>query len=98
MYVHGLRLLVALVTFGFGVAASWLLGSGEPVSCERRVAVSRAPAPFLVPQSELPPPPPPRACDAYRRTVVAVQGGILNGKAVSKPAPAYPAAAKSAGV
>ncbi|HEX8338611.1 MAG TPA: energy transducer TonB [Pyrinomonadaceae bacterium] len=28
----------------------------------------------------------------------AVEGGIINGKAISKPAPAYPHAAKAAGV
>ncbi|HEX8283823.1 MAG TPA: TonB family protein [Pyrinomonadaceae bacterium] len=45
--------------------------------------------------AEEPTPPPAPAAGTGKRTVIT--GGILNGKAVSKPQPAYPAAAKAAG-
>jgi protein TonB len=40
------------------------------------------------------PPPPPAPTPAPKKTIVA--GGVLNGKAISKPAPEYPAMAKAA--
>ena len=43
---------------------------------------------------ETPPPPPPEPRPTPKKTVVA--GGVLNGKAISKPAPEYPAIAKAA--
>jgi protein TonB len=48
--------------------------------------------------SDVPPPPPPpaRSCPLASRRVIA--GGILNGKAISKPLPVYPPAAKGARV
>ncbi|HEX7177830.1 MAG TPA: TonB family protein [Pyrinomonadaceae bacterium] len=41
------------------------------------------------------PPPPPKPTPAPKKNVT-ISGGVLNGKAVSKPAPAYPAIAKAA--
>lgn len=41
------------------------------------------------------PPPTPAPTPAPKKTIVA--GGVLNGKAISKPAPEYPAIAKAAG-
>jgi TonB family protein len=41
-----------------------------------------------------PPPPPPTPTPPPKRTIIA--GGVLNGKAISKPQPAYPAIAKAA--
>lgn len=40
------------------------------------------------------PPPPPAPTPAPKKTIVA--GGVLNGKAISKPTPEYPAIAKAA--
>jgi TonB family protein len=92
MLVYGLRVLVALITFGVGLAAASLLNFESPKLFERdgvrtkAVLVSVGPA-----QGE---PPPPRSC-SYTRVVA---GGVLNGKAVSKPAPAYPASLAAAGI
>lgn len=94
MLVYGLRLLVALITFGVGVSASSLLGLKGRAGCGKRAA---APAAVLV---AVPPqqPAPRAACNYNKRQSAVVQGGTLNGKAVSKPAPLYPPEAKSAGV
>jgi protein TonB len=89
MRLYGLRFLVALLTFGVGVAASSLLSFKRQVIFEKQTVISQ-PMPILV--ADLPPPPPPqRAC---RWQVIS--GGVLNGKAISKPAPPYPAIAKAA--
>lgn len=94
MWHLSFRLLTGLLTFACGVAVSalWGLlgGSPAPQTTPRTVGVFVA-APSV-------------AAPAYGdgggvrlgnvepRTVV---GGVLNGKAVSKPHPAYPAAAKA---
>ncbi|HEY0170342.1 MAG TPA: TonB family protein [Pyrinomonadaceae bacterium] len=93
MLVHGLRLLVALITFAVGVTAS-RLGGSETRLCGKRV-YSHAPvmpAPVVVAAPSMNEPPR-HACHDFD-----ISGGILNGKALSKPAPAYPPAAKAAGV
>jgi TonB family protein len=91
MHLYGLRLLVALLTFGIGVTANWLLSFKHPaVQFERRYVLT---APVLVAApsvEEEPPPPPTRACN------LIVSGGVLNGKAISRPMPAYPPIAKAA--
>ena len=88
--LYGLRLLVALLTFGVGVAAASLLGFGHhKPPCGNRVPTYEAVSLGEV-MRDSPPPAPPRACD-FR-----VSGGILNGKAVSKPQPAFPPIAKAA--
>jgi len=45
-------------------------------------------------KSDVPPPPPPPPPPPKKN--VTVSGGVLNGKAISKPAPAYPPIAKAA--
>ena len=91
MILYGLRLLVALLTFAVGVAAAWLLDfKSAPASGEvKTVSV-------LVADEAPPPPPPRRSCSFEKRRIVA--GGIINGKAISMPQPAYPQSAKDARV
>jgi protein TonB len=91
MILYGLRLLVALLTFAVGVAAAWLLDfKSAPASREvKTVSV-------LVADEAPPPPPPRRSCSFEKRRIVA--GGIINGKAISKPLPAYPQSARDARV
>jgi TonB family protein len=84
-----LRLVVALLTFVGGVTVSSLLTFNSSHKSERCVAP--APAAVLVASPSLDEPPPP---PVWRKSVV--DGGILNGKAVSKPAPVYPPIAKAA--
>jgi TonB family protein len=93
MFVHGLRLLVALITFAVGVAASWLLGSGDNTRSENRQEISERV--YVWKTDDEQPPPPPRS-ECYLTHTIS--GGILNGKAVSKPTPAYPPAARAARV
>lgn len=50
--------------------------------------------PVVAPSDDAPPPPPKPTPPPKPKTVVS--GGVLNGKAISKPAPAYPAIAKQA--
>ena len=50
-------------------------------------------APVVV-SNEEPPPPPPAPKPEPKKTIVS--GGVLNGKAISKPQPAYPPIAKAA--
>jgi len=92
MLVYGLRLFVALITFGVGVAASWLIGFDRPARFEKRIFVDSVSETRVFVADA-----PRSACDLRRRTRV-VMGGVLNEKAVSKPEPAYPPAARAAGV
>ncbi len=48
----------------------------------------------VVPDDDEPPPPTPKPTPAKPRAPIS--GGVLNGKAISKPAPPYPAVAKAA--
>src|SRR5438045_3323095 len=85
-----LRLVVALLTFIVGVTISSLLTFRREVRFEKRVV--SAPVLVAAPRVEeetLTT----RACE-HAKTIVS--GGILNGKAVSKPAPDYPPIAKAA--
>lgn len=98
MLVYGLRLLVAMITFGVGVAASWLTSSGCPKRPATRVQTTER---VLVFQSH--DAAGKRECKsgitrAEHGEAELVEGGILNGKARSLPAPVYPHAAKAAGV
>ena len=91
MILYGLRLLVALLTFAVGTAAAWLLDfKSAPGSAGSEIKTVSV----LVADEA---PPPPRSC-ANKRSPVVVAGGIINGKAISKPLPVYPAAAKEARV
>jgi TonB family protein len=84
-----LRLVVALLTFGVGIAASAFFGLNTPCKFERRFVPARD-AVLVAAPAELPPPPPHSCCFGI------ISGGILNGKAVSKPEPLYPPIAKAA--
>ncbi len=106
MLVYGLRLLVALITFGIGAAASWLLGSEVSARHERRVETTEQVFVFRS-RDEFPPPPETMRglhCKdgLFSRGDGAgadvVEGGILNRKANSLPAAVYPPAAKAAGI
>jgi TonB family protein len=84
-----IRIFVAVVTFAVGIAASALWGLLTPSSparttapIEKRVVVAHNEVATVAPRA------------AASSTVVS--GGILNGKAVSKSAPEYPAIAKQA--
>lgn len=92
-----LRIAVALLTFGLGVTATtfWIayrtpevqsleVGPSKYIACTKRSA-----RPYL---DELPPPPP-----LPLQPHAPVSGGILNGKAISKPRPVYPPVALAAG-
>jgi TonB family protein len=93
MIIFGLRLLVALLTFTVGIAAAWLLGSGPSKDCGRPAAVSQfVEVTTLTVTHDAPKT---RSCSLPRNSV---EGGILNGRARSKPAPDYPQEAKDAGV
>src|SRR5205085_8733567 len=95
MHRIALRLVVALLTFVVGVTVSSLLTFNSSHKSERCVAP--APAAVLVTSSSLdepPPPPPPFANAPWPKVIVS--GGILNGKAVSKPEAVYPPIAKAA--
>jgi len=91
MHHFALRLVVALLTFGVGIAASSLLNFNSSRKFHRCVAP--APAAVLVAapsQDELPTQPRPYTENFF------IDGGILNDKAISKPQPAYPPIAKAA--
>lgn len=92
MILYGLRLLVALLTFAVGLAAAWLFDfKSAPVSVEQDVTTVRIIGSLETLRAE-----PPRSCALERRRVVV--GGIINSKAISKPSPVYPPAAKAAHV
>ena len=92
MILYGLRLLVALLTFAVGAAAAWLFDfKSTAVSAEREVMTTS----ILLTERRVEVPPP-RSCSLEKRRVVS--GGLLQGRAISKPAPDYPPAAKAARV
>jgi TonB family protein len=88
MWPFALRLLVAFLTFAVGVVVSSLMDFKRPANTNE----SRVPAAVFVaaPSMDAVPQLPRTACRA------TISGGILNGKAISKPAPPYPAIAKAA--
>ena len=90
-----LRLAVALLAFGLGVSATmfWIAYSTPDV--KRLEAATRHAHPLPLPPLptiEEPPPPPPAPPQLFRQ----LSGGRLDGKAIHKPAPVYPAAARAA--
>jgi TonB family protein len=86
-----LRLVVALLAFFVGVTAASLWGFKRAVILDRQPVTTAVlvAAPSL---DELPPAS--HSCSLMN----IVSGGVLNGKAVSKPAPVYPPIAKAARV
>jgi TonB family protein len=92
MLSHAIRLLVAFLTFAIGVAASTLFSSGSSPkrapACDKTRISAFVSAPVVV---ELPQTPK-HACNTR------LFASVLNGKAISKPAPVYPADAKAAGI
>jgi len=98
------RLVVALLTFAIGVSASavWALFSPNQMSA------SSVKAPVLTLEAPkrsgcrtrafvaAPPPPPMMPTTPVLGSSMLSQGGVLNGKAISKPQPAYPPIAKAA--
>ena len=96
MQHFAVRIAVAFLTFCIGSAASLLWGflRPEPTNVTQGSFVyagSSRSCPSTRPAADMPPPPP-----APRYMSQTVSGGILNGKAISKPAPEYPAIAKAA--
>ena len=97
-----LRIAVALLTFGLGVTATtlWIAYRTPDVKNLQGVPhhahpmplpplpTVEAPPPPLAPLDEPPPPP--------RNVRAPIIGGVLNGKAISKPQPAYPPLAVAA--
>ena len=96
-----LGLAVALSTFGVGVAAATLwLGRHVPQPLETVTRETRYVLVAEPPAAAAPAAPEAAPCDAARSNNAVfygntVSGGILNGKAVSQPLPAYPAAARA---
>jgi periplasmic protein TonB len=73
--------------------ANAITGPSGPISMGTGVGTGGPAAPAVVDSGdEAPPPPPPPA----PKKNVTISGGVLNGKAISKPAPAYPPIAKAA--
>jgi periplasmic protein TonB len=64
-------------------------GGGGPVG-------GTAPPRVVVPSDDEPPPPPKPTPTPPPKPRAPISGGVLNGKAISKPTPAYPAVAKAA--
>jgi protein TonB len=90
MTLYGLRLLVALLTFAVGIAAAWLFNFKSTTLSVGRGTTAIS---VLVADEQ---PPPRRSCSFESRRIIA--GGVINGKAISKPQPVYPPAAKDARV
>ena len=102
---YTLNLTVALLAFGLGVSATTLwLAFRTPEAQTLKAPSAKVPVtPVAVPCGGGPsvvmtgdglfaPPPPP----AIPKPTMPISGGVLNGKAISKPVPAYPAIAKAA--
>jgi len=92
-----LRFAVALLTFGFGVSVTMFwIGYRTPDVKTFEVATHPLPpvAPPVGMMIDEPPAPPPGPVGPI--TGATISGGVLNGKAISKPAPAYPAIAGAA--
>jgi TonB family protein len=84
-----LRLAVALLTFGLGITATtlWIAYRTPDLKNLQGVPQHAHPLPLPpLPTVEAPPPPP-----APPVPLSPILGGVLNGKAISLPQPAYPA-------
>ena len=90
-----IRLIVALLAFGVGVSASALwtfFGTVQVPAPAMKTSIAVASGGGCVNRVFLEPPPPPTTT---KRNIIVSQG-VLNGKAISKPVPAYPPVAKAA--
>jgi protein TonB len=94
-----IRLAVALLTFGLGVTGTtlWIAYRTPEVSSKSEVKyVKTHPLPLPpLPTVEEPPPLPQIDEQPAPRNGLLVLVGLLNSKAISKPAPAYPSLAKA---
>lgn len=100
-----LGLAIALMTFGLGVSATtfWIARHTVFVNEERRVEPIRATCCALTPAAPVPADED-APCEAMKilgsrydsPPDLTIRGGVLNGKAISKPAPAYPPIARAA--
>ena len=81
-----------------GTEDSGVSSSAPPVNTHFAEGTARegsnAAGPAVSGGEEPPPPPAPKPTPEPRKTIVS--GGVLNGKAISKPSPAYPPIAKAA--
>lgn len=94
MILYGLRLLVALLTFAFGVAAAWLFNfESQKRSAVLFVESEQLRVSVIASRNE----PPMPACSGKRPKFV-YQGRPLNEMAEDYAAPVYPPAARAAGV
>ena len=97
MRLYGIKILVALLTFATGVAVSSLfVGPARKTACGSRAVIVAKSEPLLEaapPLEALPDAPPCLHSDGERKPIM---GGVLNGKAISKPQPVYPPIAKAA--
>ncbi|HVF86001.1 MAG TPA: TonB family protein, partial [Pyrinomonadaceae bacterium] len=92
-----IRLVVAMLAFGVGVSASalWTLFSTVQVpapTMKTSVIGTTGGGCFTRVIVDAPPPPMPPSSPGGK----IITAGVLNGKAISKPAPAYPPIAKAA--
>ncbi len=90
-----IRLVIALLAFSIGVFASaiWTLFSTKQVpfaAVKAPIAILETPRSTGCRTRAFPDPPPPPMPNNF------VSGGVLNGKAISKPQPPYPPIAKAA--
>ena len=98
MQHFAVRIAVAFLTFALGTAASamWgLFNMSRATVTQGSFVMSTKSCPSTRTAADIPPPPPPLPVIRLM-PARTISGGILNGKAISKPAPAYPAIAKAA--
>lgn len=97
---------VTLAAFWLGLRAPASLDGGQKRARKQSCRWTAAPAPPAFVAAPAPPAPAEQPCelsgdwaaDADPAARQPIRGGLLNGKAVSKPAPAYPAEARAAGL
>lgn len=106
-----LRLAVSLAAFALGVALTtvWAGFGARTLLTVNRPTAPTAPRAVIAPQAPVAAEAPSAPCDTASGSpegralsgdslAAPISGGVLNGKAISKPAPAYPAVARAAGV
>jgi TonB family protein len=91
-----LRLVVALLTFGVGIAASTFFGFNSPCKFERRVVPAQDAVLVAAPSQDEASLPTQRVCSWTKPENRTLEGGNLNLRVIEKPAPLYPPIAKAA--